>query len=139
PAGPVPGDLEGAGKKRRHPFLARFVEREDPGFFLNQVIEVSLSVDAAVSSDLDAVAQAYAPGVSAPSPEGLTPEEAAQAALLAGEEPKVRYFDIMELNPIFDHDNRTARLAVAILHAFLCGVARRTRKSERGIGFRPER
>jgi formimidoylglutamase len=92
-----------------------------------------------VSIDLDAVAQSYAPGVSAPSPEGLTPEEAAQAALLAGEEPKVRYFDIMELNPIFDHDNRTARLAVAILHAFLCGVARRTRQTERGIGFRPKK
>jgi formimidoylglutamase len=92
-----------------------------------------------VSVDLDAVAQAFAPGVSAPSPEGLTAEEAAQAVLLAGEEPKVRYFDIMEINPIFDHDNRTARLAVAILHAFLCGVARRTRRTERGIGFRPKR
>jgi arginase family enzyme len=91
-----------------------------------------------VSIDLDSVAQAFAPGVSAPSPEGLTPEEVCLAAYLAGQSPKTRYLDIMELNPIFDQDNRTARLAVAILHAFLSGrVQRKSRERRGGIGFKP--
>jgi formimidoylglutamase len=91
-----------------------------------------------LSVDLDSVAQAFAPGVSAPSPEGLTPEEVCLAAYLAGQSPKIRYLDIMELNPIFDQDNRTARLAVAILHAFFSGrVQRKTRERRGGIGFKP--
>lgn len=89
-----------------------------------------------VSIDLDGVAQAFAPGVSAPSPDGLTPEEITQAAFLAGLDPKVGYLDIMELNPVFDQDGRTARLAVAILHAFLCGLAaRRENRHRKSIGF----
>jgi len=91
-----------------------------------------------VSFDLDSVAQAFAPGVSAPSPEGLTPREITDAAYLAGLEPKLRYLDIMELNPNFDQDNRTARLAVAILHAFFSGRVRRNALQARErIGFRP--
>ncbi len=78
-----------------------------------------------VSIDLDAVAQAFAPGVSAPSPEGLTPEEVGLAAYRAGLHPKVAYLDIMEMNPSFDQDGRTARLAAAIVLHFLSGLAQR--------------
>lgn len=76
-----------------------------------------------VSFDLDGVAQAFAPGVSAPNPDGFTPREALAMARLAGREHSVRVFDIMELNPRFDLDGRTARLAAAILLAFLHGHA----------------
>ncbi|HZR47829.1 MAG TPA: arginase family protein, partial [Candidatus Manganitrophaceae bacterium] len=88
------------------------------------------------SIDLDAVAQAFAPGVSAPSPEGFTPEEVSLAAYLAGLEPKTAYFDIMELNPAFDQDGRTARLAVGLILHFLAGVALRKEREEKVIGFR---
>ena len=91
------------------------------------------------SIDLDSVSQAFAPGVSAPSPEGLSPEEISLAALLAGRNEKIRYLDVMELNPLFDHDSRTARLAVALLHAFFCGLVQRQVKEARGgIGFKAE-
>jgi len=91
------------------------------------------------SIDLDGIAQAFAPGVSAPSPAGLNPEEAAQAAYLFGLDPKVAYFDIMELNPNFDQDHRTARLAVALFLNFLAGVARRKNPQRRAVGFRGRR
>lgn len=90
------------------------------------------------SIDLDAVAQAFAPGVSAPSPEGFTPEEVSLAAYLIGLDPKVVYLDIMELNPAFDQDGRTARLAAGLILHFLAGVALRKERPEKAIGFRGE-
>jgi formimidoylglutamase len=78
-----------------------------------------------VSIDLDAFAAAYAPGVSAPATEGLTPQEGRQLAYAAGRHPGVRLFELMELNPLFDIDARTARLAVTLLCAFLAGFTTR--------------
>ncbi|QDA58847.1 arginase family protein [Hymenobacter jejuensis] len=76
-----------------------------------------------VSLDLDSLAQAFAPGVSAPSSDGLTPRHAVQAAFLAGRHPAVRLFEVVELNPRYDRDNQTARLAATIVTAYLTGVA----------------
>ena len=76
-----------------------------------------------VSFDLDCCAEAYAPAVSAPSADGLTPRQAVEAAFLAGREPEVLLFELVELNPLFDRDNQTARLAASILTAYLTGVA----------------
>lgn len=78
-----------------------------------------------VSIDLDAFAAAFAPGVSAPGTEGFTPEEGRQLAFAAGRHPGVRLFELMELNPLFDIDARTSRLAVTLLCAFLAGSATR--------------
>ncbi|WP_022823362.1 arginase family protein [Hymenobacter norwichensis] len=76
-----------------------------------------------VSFDLDGCAEAYAPAVSAPSADGFTPRQAAEAAFLAGQAAEVRLFEVVELNPIFDRDNQTARLAATIITAYLTGVA----------------
>jgi arginase family enzyme len=76
-----------------------------------------------VSFDIDGCAEAYAPAVSAPSAEGFTPREATQAAFLAGKHADVRLFEVVELNPVFDRDNQTARLAATIITAFLTGLA----------------
>ncbi|MBI3805458.1 MAG: agmatinase family protein [Nitrospirae bacterium] len=89
------------------------------------------------SIDLDSVAQAFAPGVSAPSPDGFTPEEVSLAAYLAGVDPKVAYFDLMEMNPVFDQEGRTARLTAALVLHFLAGLARRKEAEKRVIGFVP--
>ncbi|MEE9466111.1 MAG: formimidoylglutamase [Candidatus Neomarinimicrobiota bacterium] len=78
-----------------------------------------------VSIDLDVFPAAHAPGVSAPGLEGPTPAEGRQLANLAGCNPKVRLFELMELNPKFDIDERTARLAASLLAAFLAGLAAR--------------
>jgi formimidoylglutamase len=80
-----------------------------------------------VSIDLDVFAAAYAPGVSAPGTEGYTAEEGRQLALAAGRHPKVALFELMELNPRYDLDDRTARLAAALVAAFLSGFCQRER------------
>ena len=88
-----------------------------------------------VSFDLDCVASAYAPAVSAPSAEGLTPQEAMQAAFGAGRfageaGQRVRLFEVVELNPLYDRDNQTARLGASIITAFLAGVAGAAKKGD---------
>lgn len=77
-----------------------------------------------VSIDLDGIDGAHAPGVSAPNPCGLAPDVVSALCVEAGASPHVRCFDIMELNPAFDVDHRTARLAAHLLLTFLRGVAR---------------
>lgn len=80
-----------------------------------------------VSIDIDVVAQAFAPGSSAPSPDGLFPEDILRFAYLAGRNPKVRLFEIMEVNPLFDVDERTSRLAANIILEFCAGFTTRKR------------
>jgi formiminoglutamase/guanidinobutyrase len=76
-----------------------------------------------VSFDLDGCAEAYAPALSAPSADGFTPRQAAEAAFMAGQNEQVRLFEVVELNPHYDRDNQTARLAATIVTAYLTGVA----------------
>lgn len=78
-----------------------------------------------ISFDLDAVHSSDAPGVSAPFPTGLTAEEFLTAALFAGKRRKTKIIDIAEMNPKYDVDGRTARLAALALMYFLTGLANR--------------
>jgi len=79
-----------------------------------------------VSIDIDSVAQAFAPGSSSPSPDGLFPNEILDLAYTSGTMPSVRLFEIMEVNPKFDEDNRTARLVANIILEFLAGYTQRS-------------
>ncbi|MFL5312595.1 MAG: formimidoylglutamase [Myxococcales bacterium] len=79
----------------------------------------------AVSLDLDAVEASSAPGVSAPCPDGLAAADLYACARLAGQDPRVRVLDVMELAPPLDVDGRTARLGAAAIWHFLAGVASR--------------
>lgn len=79
-----------------------------------------------VSIDLDGIDGAHAPGVSAVNPMGLPPTAAVEAARLAGVHPGVRHFDVMELNPAFDVDGRTARVAALLVLTFIAGHAERS-------------
>ena len=74
---------------------------------------------------LDAVDQAFAPGVSAPGGGGLEPRLWLHAAETAGRCPDVRSIDVVELNPRFDRDEQTARLAALTVWHFLRGVSQR--------------
>ena len=69
--------------------------------------------------DLDGFASAYAPGVSAPSPLGFTPEIAFQVLDVVLESNKLISVDIAELNPEYDRDSQTAVLASGIIHRIL--------------------
>jgi len=74
-------------------------------WFLDSVNKVYLTVD------MDGFSSAFAPGVSAPSPMGFRPEFAFKVFELLASSKKLISLDIVELNPAFDHDQATARLA----------------------------
>jgi formiminoglutamase len=70
--------------------------------------------------DLDSVRASDAPGVSAPSPVGLTAEQICRIGSIAGRDPRTRILEISEVNPTVDVDGRTSRLAALIMmHALV--------------------
>ncbi|WP_104382012.1 formimidoylglutamase [Sphingobacterium sp. HMA12] len=82
--------------------------------FASQVDYVYLTID------LDAFAAPYAPGVSALAFNGIVPDELffdLYSAII--ELPNLRSMDIAELNPYFDIDSRTAKLAADLVFKFL--------------------
>jgi len=80
-----------------------------------------------VSVDIDAMPQHVAPGCSAPSARGIQAHDILEACFIAGVNSKVKLFDIMELNPRYDVDNRTALLAATMIVSFLEGFAMRNK------------
>jgi len=72
-----------------------------------------------LSLDLDALAMAFAPGVSSPQTEGLTGSEIIEIAEIAGADTKVASLGIFELAPPIDHGDQTVRLAAQVTWHFL--------------------
>lgn len=78
--------------------------------FLAKVDEVYLTID------LDAFASPFAPGVSALAFQGIIPDHSFFKILdVIYRHPKLISMDIAELNPKFDQDNRTAKLAADLI------------------------
>jgi formimidoylglutamase len=77
------------------------------------------------SFDLDVLDAAHAPGVSALNPAGWSVRKAETWVRACGDDRRVRCFDLMELNPRFDADGRTARVAAHLFLTFLAGYAER--------------
>jgi len=78
--------------------------------FLSKIENLYLTID------LDVFASAYAPGVSAPTALGLIPDSYFFIILnLILQSGKLRSVDFAELNPTLDQDQRTARLAAALI------------------------
>jgi formiminoglutamase len=69
--------------------------------------------------DLDVFSSAFAPGVSAASPLGITPDFAIKIIEIILESGKLLTVDVAELNPSFDRDNQTAILAARLIHAIV--------------------
>jgi formiminoglutamase len=74
-------------------------------WFIDSVNKIYLTID------LDGFSSAFAPGVSAPSPMGFNPQIAFKVFELIVKSKKLISLDVVELNPQFDQDNATARLA----------------------------
>jgi len=102
------------------------------------VFEQSVSVDAIlnrlnlfneenimITMDMDAVCHADAPGVSAPNASGINKEDWLTLAYGFGNHPKVTSFDLSEVNPEYDRDHQTVKLAALTVWYFLLGVALR--------------
>jgi formiminoglutamase len=78
------------------------------------------NVDAVyVTIDLDGFSSAYAPGVSAPSPMGFTPDVVLASLKTIIASGKLTALDIAELNPTYDIDDQTARLAASLVHTVI--------------------
>jgi arginase len=67
-----------------------------------------------VSLDLDGLDPEIAPGVGTPVPGGLSYREAHLLMEILADSGKVRSMDIVEVNPILDDRNRTAKIAVEL-------------------------
>lgn len=68
---------------------------------------------------LDVFAADCAPGVSAPQPLGLMPQQVVPLLRQAAASGKVISYDIAELSPKFDSDSRTSRLAAHLIHEII--------------------
>ena len=72
-----------------------------------------------VTIDLDGFASAFAPGVSAPSPTGMTPEFVAHCLNLDFLKKKLKLVDFAELNPKFDTGGQTAKLVGRLVYGMV--------------------
>jgi arginase len=68
-----------------------------------------------VSLDMDALDPVIAPGVGTPVRGGLTYREAHLALELVAESRLAGSFEVVEVNPVLDHENQTAMLAVELV------------------------
>ena len=68
-----------------------------------------------VSLDMDALDPVHAPGVGTPVRGGLTYREAHLALELVAESGIAGSFEVVEVNPVLDHENQTAALAVELV------------------------
>jgi arginase len=72
-----------------------------------------------VSFDLDGVDPEHAPGVGTASPGGISYREAHLAMEMLADTQRVLSAEFVEVNPVLDHRNRTARLGVGLLASLL--------------------
>jgi arginase len=72
-----------------------------------------------VSFDADGMDPDYAPGVGTPSPGGLSYREAHLAMEMLADTGKVISAEFVEVNPVLDSQNGTAKLAVGLLASLL--------------------
>jgi len=102
-----------------------WMEREDlrPGRMdavLRQLNEFITPLDGIyLTIDLDGFSSSYAPGVSAASPMGYTPDALIPCLDLILKSGKLKSMDIAELNPPLDRDGQTSALAASLIHRVL--------------------
>ena len=72
-----------------------------------------------LSCDLDVLDPMYAPGVGTPVTGGLSYREAHLAMELAADSSRLTSLEVVEVNPILDERNRTARVAVELVASAL--------------------
>ncbi len=86
-------------------------------------IHQSSSLSTFFGFDLDAVRAIDAPGVSAPSPIGLTAEDFINLVKFAAGLVNTKIVEFTEVNPKYDVDCRTSKLVAIAMHRFCANVA----------------
>ncbi len=85
-----------------------------------EVLQFISEVDAIyVTIDLDGFSSAYAPGVSAASPMGFSPDIVLEILKVILDSTKTVGVDIAEMNPDYDPDGQTAKLGASLIHFIL--------------------
>jgi arginase len=99
------------------------VERTGLAAALAEALEIAnAGTDAfGISVDLDVVTPEEAPGVGTPVERGLAAAELADALSGIGGQPELAAVELVEYCPRLDPDRRSARVAVDLLAAALCG------------------
>lgn len=88
--------------------------------FQLELTRLAKSCDAVgISVDMDACSDGE--GVSAPAVLGFSAWEMCQFAFMAGKNAKVKYFEIAEVAPALETNDRTARIAAEVIFYFLQG------------------
>jgi len=96
-------------------FTMRDIDQNGMATVVSAALNVLGNVDVLhVSLDMDALDPRHAPGVGTPVPGGLTYREAHLLLEILADDGRVRTMDIVEVNPILDSNNRTARIAVEL-------------------------
>lgn len=72
-----------------------------------------------ISLDMDSIDPVVTPGVGTPVPGGMSFREAHLLMEIIAESGKVDAVDVVEINPILDHRNSTAEMAVALVASLL--------------------
>lgn len=95
-------------------------EKQD---IINKVLEYMEEVEILyVTFCMDVFDISYAPGVSAPTVMGLEPKKARDILREIIKTEKIKCLDFAEVNPIYDIDNRTARLAGALIYDVMLNI-----------------
>ncbi len=76
--------------------------------------------------DMDGFSSPYAPGVSAPSPFGFSPDIVLEVIRHICNSDKLISVDVAELNPIYDIDSATARLAARLIYYIITYIDNNT-------------
>ena len=84
--------------------------------FIQKVDYIYLTID------MDGFSSAYSPGVSAPSPLGFRPKIVLETLEIVIQSKKLISMDIAEMNPTYDIDNQTAKLAASLIHHVMHGI-----------------
>ncbi len=88
----------------------------------SKFIRQSNSLKVFFGFDLDVVRMTDAPGVSAPNPTGLRGGELITLVKFAASLANTQIIEFTEVNPLFDIDNRTAKLVAVAMHRFCSNI-----------------
>lgn len=92
-------------------FTALDVSEKGVNKIFNKIKRIVGKLPVYLSIDLDVIDPAFAPGVDTPAPFGLTPNEYLSLVKKCANKLDLIGFDIMELSPKYDIQQRTAQLA----------------------------
>lgn len=103
---------------------AELFHKQNTSYVINKINEFCKDLDFVyLTIDLDGFSSAFAPGVSAASPMGFSVDIALVALETLIATNKLISADVAELNPTYDHDDQTAKLAASLLHFIIHKVA----------------